>query len=178
MKMPEQLKYVLAHERMHVEMRDGFWSLLALVALRLAWFNPIAYLFSRSRVLAVEMATDEAVVKLHGFDIRGYCESLVNAHRESIIKGPTLVTLGASAEYRQMHARIQNLYNQHSSSKLQLVGSVIALLLMWGFGMGQAFASIQTEVLANEEMMCYQVQHEKIIESLFKAPPETSNKCE
>ena len=175
--MPE-LKYVLAHERMHVERRDGSWNLLGLLALRLAWFNPIAYLFSRSRVLAIEMATDEAVVGRQGFDIRSYCEALVSVHRKSLVKVPALVALGASAEYEQMHERIQNLYRDHSSSRFQLAASVIALLLMWGVGMGQAFASIQTETSQNEEMMCYQVQHEKIFESLFKAPPETNNKCE
>lgn len=59
---PEPLRYILAHEFAHVKNQDGLWSLLALLCLRLCWFNPAAWLFFKAHNLSVEMATDEEVV--------------------------------------------------------------------------------------------------------------------
>jgi len=69
------LKYILAHEYFHIRRFDMLWKLLALVAVCIHWFNPLAWvlliLFNRD----LEITCDEMV--LHHF---GETERVSYAH--------------------------------------------------------------------------------------------------
>lgn len=67
---PGQMKYVLAHEMVHVRRRDNFWKLLSAVAVCIHWFNPMVwamyFLFARD----LELSCDERVIALYGSQSR------------------------------------------------------------------------------------------------------------
>lgn len=67
---PEQMKYVLAHEMVHVRRRDNFWKLLSAAAVCIHWFNPMVwamyFLFARD----LELSCDERVIALYGSQSR------------------------------------------------------------------------------------------------------------
>lgn len=173
----DHLQYILSHEKTHVANRDGLWNLLSLLCLRVCWFNPLVWIFARTRTLAVEMATDEQTITQNGFSPQGYASALVFAI--STNKSPSSpAALGASMEFAQIKERLENL--DPSKKKRAGFKSVIAVIMAsaWLAGVEQSLASIQLERLKpSDELMCYQVQHEKVIESWFKKKTET-NKCE
>jgi hypothetical protein len=52
------------------------------------------------------------------------------------------------------------------------------MMMGWFFGINQSFATIRVmDAGDSEPLMCYQVQHEKIIETWLRIENET-NKCE
>ncbi|WP_374078235.1 M56 family metallopeptidase [Bdellovibrio bacteriovorus] len=173
----DHLQYILAHERTHIANRDGFWNLLSLLCLRVCWFNPLVWVFAKARVLAVEMATDEQTISQNNFSSKEYAASLVFAiSANKSLSSPA--ALGASLEFAQMKMRLENL--DPRKTKRTRIKTVIAVLMAsaWFVGVDQSLASIQMERFKpSDELMCYQVQHEKVIESWFKKKTAT-NKCE
>lgn len=61
-----RLKFVLAHEAVHVRRRDNLWKIIMLLAACLHWFNPLVWvmylLFNRD----MELSCDEKVLSLFG----------------------------------------------------------------------------------------------------------------
>lgn len=173
----DHLQYILSHEKTHVLNRDGLWNLLSLLCLRVCWFNPLVWVFAKSRTLAVEMATDEQTITQNGFSTKDYASALVFAlSTNKSFSSPA--ALGASLEFAQMKERLENL--DPGKKKRAGFKSVVAVIMAsaWLVGVEQSLASIQLERLKpSDELMCYQVQHEKVIESWFKKQTET-NKCE
>ena len=174
----EHLSYILAHESVHVKNRDGVWSLLALMCLRLCWFNPAAWFFFKAHSLSVEMATDEEVVSVPGVSAHKYAEALVAVlemrNTAQILPG----TLAASAEFLQMQNRLQSLKAKAGNKKSSRWIFAAMLSAAWFVGIEQSVASLQLERKTQiEELMCYQVHHEKVLESLFRSEVAT-NKCE
>ena len=174
------LGHVLSHEQTHSKNRDGLWSFAGLLVLRLCWFNPLAMFFERKRVLAMEMATDEDVIQSQKFDPSEYTQSLLTVLESNISRASSRYAPGATAGYEMLKARIENLHLQESSGKRRWfeVSTLVVMLFAWAFGMGQAFASINLQAVdPSEPMMCYQVQHEKMIEAWLQVEPP-KNKCE
>lgn len=58
----EQWDYMLLHERAHIRRGDNLWRLLALLITCVHWFNPLAWLFLRRFIAAMEKACDEQVL--------------------------------------------------------------------------------------------------------------------
>lgn len=174
----QQLAHVLGHERIHARNFDGLWNLIALVSVRLAWFNPAAWIFHRRQQLVFEMATDEQAIKDYGFVVKDYCESLLNLmSRQGQTLSP-LVSQGTSLEFAQMRTRLMNLQRQSAESSWGRRLLKVWLVAAWIFGMDQAWASIQvSRSVDTDELMCAQIQHELVIEKLLKVETE-NNKCE
>lgn len=59
----EHLKYILAHERIHIRRRDNIWRMLAILTACIHWFNPFVWLFLRSFFQDSELACDERAIK-------------------------------------------------------------------------------------------------------------------
>lgn len=175
---PDYLRHILAHESVHVKNRDGLWSLIALVCLRLCWFNPAAWFFFKAHSLSVEMATDEEVVSAPGISSQKYAEALIAVldMRSSVPNLPG--ALAASAEFLQMQDRLKNLQAK-AGQKTSTRWAFSVLFVAAGFvGVEQSVASLQLERKPQvEELMCYQVHHEKVLESLFRSEV-AANKCE
>ncbi|HEU4886336.1 MAG TPA: HEAT repeat domain-containing protein [Thermoanaerobaculia bacterium] len=58
-----RLRAVLAHERAHVDRRDGLQAAIGDVVCAVYWFHPLAWLSARQAALAREQACDDAVLE-------------------------------------------------------------------------------------------------------------------
>ena len=75
----EELKYVLAHELMHIKRKDYLVKPLCFLAVLLHWFNPLAWLSIHMMIKDMELSCDEAVLRKTGEDIRiQYSNALLN----------------------------------------------------------------------------------------------------
>ncbi len=75
---PEELGYIIAHERCHIKRMDHVFRLLAYLALCLHWFNPLVWLAFVLSGKDMEMSCDEAVIRMYGPRIRAeYSQSLL-----------------------------------------------------------------------------------------------------
>ncbi len=175
----DSLIHILAHEAVHLRNRDILWNLLSLCILRLAWFNPLVFIFDRRRLLALEMATDEEAIEKNQFNPSDYAKTLLQV-MQVYPTSPSSLALGATAGFSHMKARLENL-SFRSRQRSPFRYRLFVLLMMsggWIFGLTEALASIKMRpASAANERMCYQVQHEKIIENWLSLRSET-NKCE
>lgn len=73
------MKYVIAHEKAHLQHKDHIWKIIAFILLTIYWFNPLIWvafvLFCRD----IELACDEKVIKnLSMSEKKAYSESLLS----------------------------------------------------------------------------------------------------
>jgi len=76
----ERLEAVLAHERAHVQSRDGYWSWLAQLHTSIFWFNPLAWWLQHRLEVLAETTSDDAVVAA-SHDPIAYAELLLDFAR-------------------------------------------------------------------------------------------------
>ena len=69
---PEEQRYILAHERTHLDKGDHWFKMVGFLALALHWFNPLVWLAFYLMNMDCEMSCDEKVVKLLGERARRY----------------------------------------------------------------------------------------------------------
>lgn len=76
----DQLTYVLTHEYVHIRRGDLGWKLLLTAALCVHWFNPLVWLMYIRANQDLELACDEAVIRILGLDNRkNYAYALLAA---------------------------------------------------------------------------------------------------
>ncbi|MFC5438112.1 M56 family metallopeptidase [Rhodanobacter umsongensis] len=68
---------ILAHEAMHARRRDGWWCLLAQIAVALFWFHPLAWWALGALRRDQELACDAAVLREHGTQRRSYASAML-----------------------------------------------------------------------------------------------------
>jgi|GEM_PF-4141070 Antirepressor regulating drug resistance, predicted signal transduction N-terminal membrane component len=170
---------ILNHEQTHVANRDGLWTGLAMIVSRLCWFNPLAMGFERVRRLAMEMATDEEVISKKLFSASEYASAMLQVLELNSAKRTPGFVMGAAAEFKEMKFRLENLRALELEKPMGLRFAVLAVMMLgWGLGISEAFASMNLNSAESAEVnMCYQVQHEKIIERVLNMEA-TANKCE
>lgn len=71
-----QRRLVLAHERVHAQRFDNFWTLWACALLVLQWFNPLAWWALRRFRSDQELACDAAVLRRYPTQRRAYALAL------------------------------------------------------------------------------------------------------
>lgn len=78
--IPEQdLEYVLAHERAHIQRRDHWWKFLGFALLSVYWFCPLLWAAYILLGRDIEMACDEKVIRGMGMEgRRGYSAALLH----------------------------------------------------------------------------------------------------
>ncbi len=86
----QERRLVLAHERVHAERGDNFWTLLAWLVLSLQWFNPLAWWALRRFRLDQELACDAAVLSRFPEQRASYVKALLKAQamRTSALVSP------------------------------------------------------------------------------------------
>ena len=86
---PEEERYMLLHEQIHIRRRDPLFRMLAYLALCLHWFNPFVWLAFFLSEQDMEMSCDEAVIRRLGNSVKKeYSASLLalaSGHR--MVKG-------------------------------------------------------------------------------------------
>lgn len=172
------LQQILCHELVHIQKKDGLWSFLNIFIHRLSWHNPLSYFSMDKLKIQIEMATDEIAVHKFSLNISDYAEQLVSLIVRK--KKDSLLIMNVSGDFLQTQSRLMNLkYIQ--SGKVQsssyYAGSVFLIFLL---GLSQAYASIaQNNKVAYGAQMCFQVNHELIIESwIMEKNKSEANKCE
>lgn len=75
-----QLTYILTHEYVHIRRGDLLWKLLLTAALCVHWFNPLVWAMYFCANRDLELACDEAVVRILGLEHRkDYAYALLSA---------------------------------------------------------------------------------------------------
>ncbi|MBE6679003.1 MAG: hypothetical protein E7598_00605 [Ruminococcaceae bacterium] len=73
-------KYIIAHEKAHIQRLDHVWKPLGFALLTFYWFNPILWIAYVLLCRDIEFACDEKVLKEKGAEIKKeYSNALINA---------------------------------------------------------------------------------------------------
>lgn len=76
----EELKYILAHEYVHIRRFDYVWKIILAMVLSLHWFNPFVWLMYVVANRDIELSCDEIVLKaLDKKSSANYAMTLINA---------------------------------------------------------------------------------------------------
>ena len=76
---PEEQRYILAHERTHLDKGDHWFKMVGFLALALHWFNPLVWAAYILLCKDIEIACDERVVQFMGLEERkAYSAALLN----------------------------------------------------------------------------------------------------
>ena len=76
---PEEQRYILAHERTHLDKGDHWFKMVGFLALALHWFNPLVWAAYILLCKDIEIACDERVVQFMELDERkAYSAALLN----------------------------------------------------------------------------------------------------
>ncbi len=118
----EELKEILAHERVHVCQHHSFDILLAELFCAVCWFNPMAWMLKKEIHSNLEFLVDHRVVK-DGADARSYQYHLLRmAHQ------PVQAALANQFNTSPLKKRIRML-NAKQSPKVKLVAYTLVLPL-------------------------------------------------
>lgn len=76
---PEEQRYILAHERTHLDKGDHWFKMVGFLALALHWFNPLVWAAYILLCKDIEIACDERVVQFMELEERkAYSAALLN----------------------------------------------------------------------------------------------------
>lgn len=82
----EQLKYILIHEKIHIDNHDNLNKFLIILAVCIHWFNPFAWLMYMCCNRDLEMACDEKVIRQVGESGReDYANVLISLASKEVI---------------------------------------------------------------------------------------------
>lgn len=82
----EQLKYILIHEKIHINYHDNLNKFLVILAVCIHWFNPFAWLMYLCYNRDIELACDEKVIRQVGESGReDYANVLISLASREII---------------------------------------------------------------------------------------------
>lgn len=103
MYVPEDMRYVVMHEKTHIRRCDNFLRIAALTLTAIHWFNPFAWLFLKKYMSDSELACDECVLaKLDAHGAKEYANMLLNAEESK----NTLVSAFGGAK---IYTRVKNI---------------------------------------------------------------------
>lgn len=138
----DQLTYVLTHEYVHIRRGDLGWKLLLTAALCLHWFNPLVWLMYIRANQDLELACDEAVVRILGLDNRkNYAYALIAAAESAF--SPLCITY---ATQNHMEERIRAIMKMKKKST-----AVIICAAMLVAGVSAVFATSPAPASKNIE---------------------------
>lgn len=130
----QALRYVLAHELVHIRRFDGIYKLLLAATACLHWFNPLAWLMFLLANRDLELACDEAVLRAEeGQDGRAaYARTLIAFAQTGGGPAPLSNGFGKNA----IEERIVAIMKQKKTTLAALLAAVLLFV-----GVGAAFAT-------------------------------------
>lgn len=94
----EQLKYILIHEKIHIDRHDNFHKFLIICAVCIHWFNPFVWLMYVCGNRDIELACDERVIRQVGETGRAeYARVLISLASKDMIGEPAYSGFAGSA---------------------------------------------------------------------------------
>ncbi|SDW35193.1 M56 family metallopeptidase [Paenibacillus sp. PDC88] len=129
----EQLRFVIAHELVHIKRLDALWKLLMLVAVCVHWFNPLVWLMYGLMKRDLELACDERVLCKFGPEQRSaYALSLLRAAE----RGGRMAATHSGFSADSVEERIVSIMNFKKLTVFTTVLSLVAVI-----GVTTAFAT-------------------------------------
>ena len=120
-------KYILAHERTHLEKGDHWFKMIGFIALALHWFNPLVWVAYILLCKDIEMACDERVVQFMELQERkAYSAALLNCSTNKAHFAACPVAFG---EVSVKH-RIKSVLNYKKPSFWISLAGVIAIIFV------------------------------------------------
>lgn len=119
------LKYILAHERVHIKRLDNLWRMVALATACIYWFNPLIWYFVKAFFTDMEFACDEkAVRKLSVNERKEYAASMLKYAAKQ-------KTLAASAFGGSVvKKRIENVLSYKTMSLVSSISMAIFVIII------------------------------------------------
>ena len=103
----ETLRYVLAHERVHLRRADHWIKALAFLLLTVYWFNPLCWLAFLLMNRDMELSCDERVLAENGSAARAYSLSLLRFAAPGRFPSPGMLAFGESDVKRRVKNALQ-----------------------------------------------------------------------
>ena len=124
----EQLKYVLIHEKIHIERYDNLRKFLMILAVCLHWFNPMVWVMYYFYNRDIEISCDEKVLKRVGKDSReDYASALIY-----------LAEHGTGGEFRKKPAGSSGFTGMYSGFGQNAIRERILFIMKYRKGSGMA----------------------------------------
>jgi beta-lactamase regulating signal transducer with metallopeptidase domain len=121
---PDSLKYILAHEKIHIKRHDNVFRMVAILIACVHWFNPFVWLFLSCFLNDLEIACDAGVIKnMKEEDRERYALTLLNYNYNK----PTLFvsTFGGN----KLKTRIEMIITY---KKLTIISSLFFIIFFTG----------------------------------------------
>lgn len=116
----ERMTLIVNHELVHIRHRDNLWKLIMLLTVCLHWFNPFVWMMYVIVNRDMELACDEAVIRLQGTGSRKeYALALLALAEQKNIRFSTGMAFGKNAVKERIEAIMKY-------RKLTIAGIVVA----------------------------------------------------
>ena len=126
---PENLAYVIAHEKMHIKRKDGLFKMITYIICLIHWFNPfiwIAYFLFGSDL---EKACDEEVIRGMGKEKRKeYAYALLHIAAENGRKKRRVFVAPICFDEGNVKSRIKNVMKYKYT--LPWIGAVVVIVIL------------------------------------------------
>lgn len=123
-------EYIISHEKIHIKRKDYIIKPLFFLAVVVHWFNPFMWLSYYLMTKDMEMACDEKVMKLNGYNIKAdYANLLLNLS----VKQSNLFTPIAFGE-NSTKLRIKNVI-KYKKPKFWIILITLLILIVSGIGL-------------------------------------------
>ncbi len=123
----EAIAMMIEHEYVHLKRHDNIINALAMIAVTLMWFNPVAWFGYLSLRRTQELACDEQVLASKSAGQRLlYGKSMVECASRSQLHSL------AYSYYGDKNMMLQRLYNMQSANKGHIVAKMLSVLLAAG----------------------------------------------
>jgi len=110
------LRYILEHESAHIQRKDNFWRILAVISASVHWFNPFIWLFLKKFLEATELACDERV-------LAGCIEDEKKAYALALVDCAESRNAFASAfGGAKLRVRIEHILSYRKLSAISIIG--------------------------------------------------------
>lgn len=129
----EETKNVLKHELVHIKHKDTLWSVLAIVAAALHFFNPIVflYLFKNLNKTSELYCDEDTVLEFDNSTKVNYCRTIIELSRGTDLTGfSNIYTSFSSNTASEIKERIDAIMNPKKKNKFLSISTTIAICVM------------------------------------------------
>ena len=141
----ETLRYVLAHEAVHIRRCDALWKLILTIALCIHWFNPLVWVMYLLSNRDLELSCDETVVHSFGEGAKSsYAMTLIGMEA----KQSGLLPLTSAFSKTAIEQRVKAIMKL---KKTTVFAVVVALAVVVAVGVGFATSAEEPEISQNDQ---------------------------
>lgn len=129
----EETKNVLKHELIHIKHKDTLWSVLAIIAAALHFFNPIVflYLFKNLNKTSELYCDEDTVLEFDDSTKVNYCRTIIELSRGTDLTGfSNIYTSFSSNTASEIKERIDAIMNPKKKNKFLSISTTIAICVM------------------------------------------------